>query len=708
MAIDAYSLCPGGTGKKIKFCCPDFLPELEKVDRMIDAEQFVACLDHIERLEKQPANAERACLMAIKGLLLRATNQAEAAIAHADAFVAKHPANPLALAEKALVTALHSPGSAAMEPLQASLEASHGEISARLYEALGVVAQAMVEDRQWASARALLQLQTAVDREDSQPLTMLMELYRTNNIPLLLKEDVAIDSPDQNQPLAAELQQATVPLASGRWREAERALASLAERQPVEPRVWRALATVRGWLAAGDAAVAALQRYAALDVPLEDAVEAQAQGMLLAADPFGDAVDIHHLVYTVHDAERLQEALLSERRLTIVRVEGFPQTEDQPPPRAGFIVLNTPPLDSYENVGIDDIPIWLGQALLFGKQTDRAARLEISRVATESLADVETLIRGLGQDAIDAEPQRKVMARSSASVELLQRRWHVPQNMRADQFDPLLSQYERRAVLELWPQLKLGVLDGRTPADAAQDPALRVKTLAAIMTLATLAQRLGGTIDFNDLRRQLGLPTLDALEPAPGTIARLPLVRLERVALEKLSDEDLVRGFRRATLYDAVSAERRFALELVARPSLEKADDYAAAYTTLVRTAADPAEAFKYLDEGRRAAEARGLSSARWDLLELSLQFGSRNGQEVLRLVQHIEAEHIEEPGVAEELTHLLIDFGVLRPDGTPNTEALRHAGASPAQPAAEPGQLWTPDSPTSSGQGGGKLWVPE
>ena len=43
MALDAYSLCPGGTGKKIKFCCPDFLPELEKIDRMIEGEQFIAC-----------------------------------------------------------------------------------------------------------------------------------------------------------------------------------------------------------------------------------------------------------------------------------------------------------------------------------------------------------------------------------------------------------------------------------------------------------------------------------------------------------------------------------------------------------------------------------------------------------------------------------------------------------------------------------------
>ena len=39
MPIDAYSLCPGGTGKKIKFCCPDFLGELQQIDKMLEGKQ---------------------------------------------------------------------------------------------------------------------------------------------------------------------------------------------------------------------------------------------------------------------------------------------------------------------------------------------------------------------------------------------------------------------------------------------------------------------------------------------------------------------------------------------------------------------------------------------------------------------------------------------------------------------------------------------
>ena len=72
MALDAYSLCPGGTGKKIKFCCPDFISELDKMDRMLEGEQFVACLQHIDQLEQK--GQSRACLMAIKSELLRMTN----------------------------------------------------------------------------------------------------------------------------------------------------------------------------------------------------------------------------------------------------------------------------------------------------------------------------------------------------------------------------------------------------------------------------------------------------------------------------------------------------------------------------------------------------------------------------------------------------------------------------------------------------------
>ena len=99
MPIDVYSTCPGGTGKKVKFCCPDFVGELDKISRMIEGEQYAACLQHLQQLREQPAHRDRQCLLAFQAILLGVTGQMEAAETHAAAFLEKYPHNQVALAE---------------------------------------------------------------------------------------------------------------------------------------------------------------------------------------------------------------------------------------------------------------------------------------------------------------------------------------------------------------------------------------------------------------------------------------------------------------------------------------------------------------------------------------------------------------------------------------------------------------------------------
>ena len=88
------------------------------------------------------------------------------------------------------------------------------------------------------------------------------------------------------------------------------------------------------------------------------------------------------------------------------------------------------------------------------------------------------------------------------------------------------------------------------------------------------------------------------------------------------------------------------------------------------------------------------------------MRFGQGNGEEAMRLMQHIESRHIKEPGVAESLTRMLISVGLLNPDGTPAAmPAGQPGGAETVPPAAEPAKLWTPGSDVPGG--GGKLWTP-
>ncbi len=154
---------------------------------------------------------------------------------------------------------------------------------------------------------------------------------------------------------------------------------------------------------------------------------------------------------------------------------------------------------------------------------------------------------------------------------------------------------------------------------------------------------------------------------------------------------------------------RKFAQAIIDRPSLAESDEYLEAYATLAQTEDDIPRALEHVDRGRRAAEKAGESSASWDLMELSFRFAGRDGQQAMRLIEHIQKHHLEEAGVGEALTQMLIDVGLLRPDGTPVElpEGPEPAMAEAEAPAAEPGGLWTPDS-AQPGGGGGKLWTPE
>ena len=101
MAIDAYSLCPGGTGKKIKFCCNDFLPELQKIDRMIEGEQYLACLKHVDQLwNRSRGEIGRACWRQSASCCGRPISRGGAKAPAA--FMAKFPNNQIALSEAAI------------------------------------------------------------------------------------------------------------------------------------------------------------------------------------------------------------------------------------------------------------------------------------------------------------------------------------------------------------------------------------------------------------------------------------------------------------------------------------------------------------------------------------------------------------------------------------------------------------------------------
>ncbi len=712
MAIDAYSICPGGTGKKIKFCCGDFLPELQKIDRMVEGEQYLACLKHIDYLLEQEPEHDRPCLLATKCLLLRITDQRDAARTTAEAFQAKHPDNQIALAELAMLS-VDRDARQALELVRQSLCAGDGTISGRTYQAMGLTAGALLHAGLPLPARTLLQLQLELAEEDSRPTQLLTALNQATDIPLLIREDQPIAECPENVVWKDRFNEAMQAVALADWQAGADRLAALAADEPNEPAVWRNLAMLRGWLADNPGTIDALRKYAALRAQqpdgLEDAVEAEAEALFLAEDTLSDRLDMLNLAWTVNDVERVQEVFLSSPRFRPVPFDPAQFSDGEtPPPKAAYMLLDRPIPESAEGLTIETMPRMLGQALLFGRQTDREARLDVMGVTDDDLPTVTSMINDAAGDAVAPEPKREVIGRWSATQKLLRAAWQPPRDASPELLRSLLIQYQRDVICHRWPDLKIGVFDGRSAREVAGDPAWRIRLLAVIMVLEHFCERLPDRIDLNELRTELGLPTLGPIDPQQHPLAELPTIRLSRLTVEGLADQDLLMAYYRAAAFAIRPAVRKFAEAIINRPSLADSDERLHAFASLARSEEDLTRALDYVEQGRKAAEAKKESSASWDLMELSLHFASHNGQQAMRVAQHLQEKHLEEPGVSEALARMLMDVGLIRPDGTPAYPAAGPESPMAAEASAtEPGGLWTPDGGTAP-SGGGKLWTPD
>ena len=355
----------------------------------------------------------------------------------------------------------------------------------------------------------------------------------------------------------------------------------------------------------------------------------------------------------------------------------------------------------------DTIPRMAAQLMLFGRETDRAARLEIVALLRSDADRAKAIVTEVGGDTLESGPEETVMGRVSASREMLGRRWVPPPHAPREQITELLRDDYRDSVMNLWPDSPLGALDGRSLRQAAAgDAAAQIKSLAAILVMQQWFDQGSAVFDFNDLRAKLNLPTLGPIDPSDCDLERLPLGRLVRLEVVPLDDDRLALAFHRASIFHAWDAARKFAEAVIARPGFATPSRRAEAYRVLVESASSLGEGLKTLDEARRQSLAAGQSCAMWDLMELSFRFGQGDGNEAMRLMQHIESRHIKEPGVAQSLTRMLINAGLLNPDGTPAAmPAGPHGGAEVGPPAAEPSKLWTPGGETAGS--GGKLWTP-
>jgi tetratricopeptide (TPR) repeat protein len=712
MAIDPYGPCPCGSGKKVKFCCSDIVDHIETIQKMLEGEQRMACLEYVVNLEKTVP--DRSFLLLVRSMLeidLDKLDEAEETIRR---FREAHPEDAVAHAQTAIWHAAKGEAAEAVGPLQEAIRLCGENMPSRVYEAVGMVAARLFAEGFVIAAKTHLMFQIIVTKgQDQQAASMLSQITSSGDLPLLLRDQWHLaDTPEIEADWKEDFAKAHLAAMQGRWGEAMGQFNALSEKAAEQPEIWRNLAILRLWMADHRGAIEALRKYTAIEVSIDDAVEAEALVQLIDEDTAADQIDVLTLTYPVSDDEALWECL-TVNPLT----ENMPidlqslADENQPPPRAAFWLLDIVVPETGVGISRADVPKIRGEMFLFGKQTDREARLEFSLKRTDDFEPTKAALAELCGDRLGSPPEEQVALQISAVRDTMSWNWRLPDDTPTELRRELQTEEHRDAVLLRWPALKMNIFDGKTPTEVSADPAQRNRLLAAILLLELSDEQSDEVIDYNELREQLGLPKVEAIDGEGLDAAKLSSVRLVRVDAAKLLDDPLIQAFRRAVSLRINDALRRLAGEVVRREHLRMKIDLAEAHGILAQLARQPSEALGHLERARAESASAGKSCAPWDMLELSVQISQGSSADANRLVQHIRAQHFQEPGIAQAMMSLLMQAGLINPDGSP-----RMAAPSPAQapvgesPAASQGQqIWTPDGEAGSASGEKKaIWTPD
>ena len=289
-------------------------------------------------------------------------------------FIEAHPDNQVALAYAA---SLSETMKEAVVLLEKALGKDRDVCYAEVIDVGQELGEALCMDGNFLIGLWILRLCLRLSGGEDEDLVALVTRLN-ERAPLMLRGPFLFDPAPEGAAWKARLDEAKKHLAEARWTKAAEILEALSREFPEEPIIWFGLGHAKAFLFDTDGASEALSACAGLDPRFEDAVEAEALARMLGPDPLGDKVAPCMLEYPVSDVDAVLEALLAEgRALAHPDPSAAWDDDEEVPPKALFGLVNrTPPKEDEELTG-ETLPLMVGVAQLFGKQTDREARLEV-------------------------------------------------------------------------------------------------------------------------------------------------------------------------------------------------------------------------------------------------------------------------------------------------------------------------------------------
>jgi tetratricopeptide (TPR) repeat protein len=710
--LDHYAFCPCGSGKKVKFCCSnDLLSDLDRIFRLVEGQQLKAALDQINNL--MSFKGRRPALLALKGQLQIGSGDAEGGHQTINEWLQRDPRNFVALTTAANACALRGDLAGALERMSRVLEyAESVDVAmAGLLTSIQLIARLMLENDDVIGAHAYLSKAIPYFFRLSQD-----EKERHVEIPKMLR---SIRGSSSIVPIAKQIFEPRECPETVVWRDDFRAalelfskgviwkaceaFESLANRFPSQPSILWNLAVLRLRLGNPHLASLAWRAFATLPaVSADEAVEALTVAEYLEPrNP--DVVELVVQEYPLSETDRVTERMLSDRRLVATRdpIEDWDVEEDGPPPKAAFLIGDRPVKDIPAPKTFEECPHLIGRILVFGRQTDRAARLELTTRESDRLPLIHSIIRDNCGDALGMPTALESIGKIPL-LDSLRGPAHAPVAIKADdpgaaEFDPAKLRQEnvRHNLTEVWVNTPLRALDGKTPREAVNDPVQRLRLAAIISLAAQQAIPDGQDALFDEVREKVGLPAEPRFSGAELDVLSVPFYRFSRIDAHTLSDVALNEMLVLASDYNLRDAKRAAAFAVLDRSSITAPALKSISWKSIIETSATLEEAIKLCDEAILACQKIAAPIAVFKLQKLQFLILSGDAEGAIPLVTELQRDYADDKPVQAQLFSILKPFVRRLPDGRimlqlPSFASPEAAANQPA--AAKPSGLWTPD----------------
>ena len=730
MAFDPYSLCPCGTGKKIKFCCPELLGELEQLDRLVEGDQTEAALEQVIRLlEKHP---KKACLLATRTKLELATKRFNEAAVTSRAFLEAYPDNPLALGHAAVAAALLDNMQEAASLFDRSRELAGAEVPDDLVRIAMTLVQVAAQIGQFGLAESTIEWLVEKSLGSEEERNLLMEALLSSGLPPALRIKVPFAATDVDSQWRFEFDAALKHAKEWRLSKAIKTFNSLKGVAADSPelftniallceRVARPLEAAEAWLK-----VAALREAIGGPTGHNEAIEATGRAIVLEtqANPERSPVMRYELLRgpLEGDIDLLEDALRKESHFESIPVDRSRWVQrGAVPPRSSWRV--------YESVSGSEgsAARLLGSILIHGKQTDREAEVTLQGFAPDVKEAKPLVESSIKTTLVEAEqPAGMPSATPMNYLASSQFRMNPPTEPAAPPaagedapLDRLLAEQQARVAdrfTKLWAETPLPELLGKTPKQAVADgdePRRRVEALVNDAEATDIIA--SGKNIWPELRKASGLSAPAVIESAEP-LGNVPPQRWLHLDFQKITNDHL-RGLLLTAAEIGYSRVAELAAEaLLSREDITDADRWQA-YGVLEARARSTTRRLEILAKIRPLAAALKADEGMLDVGELRIHLQRGDQPALLKVLDRIRRDHSQNPRVSNAVMQVFaeagIDLGALAAGGgggaPPPGATMSSPGGQATAPAAESGKLWTPGGETSGGGGDEKpaIWTP-